>query len=303
MKDGRWKTARRAKVPFSIFRPRSALRPFFMASIRSGVIIHGLKCQETHKTSMDEKWQVTSDVKNNSVRGLQSCHMSRVTRRALHWMLDVARFPVAFLIAGFIGLSAHAADFSLRSTNAPSRVVIVENPNAVSDFQPDAGIVQDMVNRGLTSLTGKAEVTGAWRSLVSTQDVVGIKVCAEPGEISGTRPAVVAAVIHGLLDAGVPPDNIIIWDKQTDDLRAAGFITAGRATRRARDRRGGGRLRPDEFLQPRHRHHRQARLGRLRIRQNQRGRRAQILCHKNRQPADHQNHQHRATTQRQCHRC
>ena len=77
-------------------------------------------------------------------------------------------------------------------------------PNAISDFQPDAAVVQDMVNRGLTNLTGKATVADAWRSLVSTQDVVGIKVFSEPGEISGTRPAVVAAVIHGLLDAGVP---------------------------------------------------------------------------------------------------
>ena len=117
-----------------------------------------------------------------------------------------------------------ADDISLRATNAPSRVVIVENPNAVSDFQPDAAIVQNMVNRGLTNFTGRTTIAGAWRTLVSTQDVVGIKVCSEPGEISGTRPAVVAAVIHGLLDAGVPPEHIVIWDKHTDDLRAAGFF-------------------------------------------------------------------------------
>jgi hypothetical protein len=121
-------------------------------------------------------------------------------------------------------LLVHAAEpVSLRTTNAPSRIVIVRNQNAVSDFQPDAAIVQDMVNCGLTNLTGGASIAGAWRSLVSTQDVVGIKVCAEPGEISGTRPAVAAAVIHGLLDAGVPADHIVIWDKHADDLRAAGF--------------------------------------------------------------------------------
>ncbi len=121
--------------------------------------------------------------------------------------------------------SARATEpFSLRATNATARVVIVENPGAVSDFQPDAAIVQDMVNRGLTNLTGKAAIAGAWRSLVSSQDVVGVKVVSEPGEISGTRPAVVAAVIRGLLDAGVPPDHIIIWDKQTDELRNAGFF-------------------------------------------------------------------------------
>jgi len=126
-------------------------------------------------------------------------------------------------MAWFIALSIHAADFSLRATNTSTRVVIVENPKAVADFQPDTAIVQAMVNRGLTNLTGYATVAAAWRSLVSTQDVVGIKVFSEPGEISGTRPAVVAGVIHGLLGAGVPADHIIIWDKQADDLRAAGF--------------------------------------------------------------------------------
>jgi hypothetical protein len=105
----------------------------------------------------------------------------------------------------------------------PSRVIILEDPKAVSDFQADAAVVQEMVNRGITSLTGKANVADAWRTLVSTQDIVGIKVVAEPGEISGTRPAVVAAVIHGLIDAGVPNNHIVIWDKHTDELRAAGF--------------------------------------------------------------------------------
>ncbi len=139
-------------------------------------------------------------------------------------MFDVYIFPFAFLMAWFVGLPVHAADFPLRSTNATARVVVVENPDAVSDFQPDATIVQDMVNRGLTNFTGKATIVEAWRSLLTTQDVVGVKVVSEPGEISGTRPAVVAAVIHGLLDAGVPPDQIIIWDKQTDNLRDAGFF-------------------------------------------------------------------------------
>ena len=173
---------------------------------------------------MGDEWRVTGDGKNNSARLLQSCHVSRVTFRAPHWMLDVAKYPVAFLIVMFVGQSVRATEpFILRTTNAPTRVVIVENPDAVSDFQPDAAIVQNMVNCGLTNLTGQPTIANAWRNLVSARDVVGIKVCAEPGEISGTRPAVVAAVIHGLLDAGVPADHIIVWDKHADDLRTSGF--------------------------------------------------------------------------------
>jgi len=128
----------------------------------------------------------------------------------------------AICLAAF---QARAAElFPLRPTNAVARVVIVENRNAITNFQPDENVVQIMVNLGLTNFTGKATVAEAWRSLVSTQDVVGIKVFSAAGELSGTRPIVVAAVIHGLLDAGLPATNIIIWDKHADDLRAAGFF-------------------------------------------------------------------------------
>jgi len=112
----------------------------------------------------------------------------------------------------------------LRPTNAAARVLIVENTNAILNFQPDEAVLLAMVNLAITKFTGKTTAAGAWRSLVSTQDVVGIKVFSAAGELSGTRPIVVAAVIHGLLDAGLPATNIIIWDKHADDLRAAGFF-------------------------------------------------------------------------------
>ncbi|HEX3856315.1 MAG TPA: hypothetical protein VHY30_03340 [Verrucomicrobiae bacterium] len=108
--------------------------------------------------------------------------------------------------------------------NAHVQVVSVENSAAVTDFQANPEVVQSMVNCGITNFTGKATVAAAWRSLVSTQDVIGIKVFSKPGMLTGTRAAVVAAVIHGLLDAGVPPRNIIIWDKHAYDLRIAGFF-------------------------------------------------------------------------------
>jgi hypothetical protein len=114
------------------------------------------------------------------------------------------------------------------STNASTRVVIVQDPRAVVNFQSDDAIVQAMVDRGITNLTGKATVAAAWGSLVSPRDVVGIKVFSAAGEISGTRPTVVAAVVRGLIQSGLSPGNIIIWDKHADDLRAAGFFKLAR---------------------------------------------------------------------------
>ena len=134
----------------------------------------------------------------------------------------------AVAVIGLAGLTSWAAGPAFgHATNAIARVVTVENPNATYDFQPSAPWVQLMLDRGLTNFTGQATVAAAWRSLVSTQDVVGIKVFSAAGMLSGTRPAVVAAVIHGLLEAGVPPQHIVIWDKQADDLRTAGFFKLG----------------------------------------------------------------------------
>lgn len=104
-----------------------------------------------------------------------------------------------------------------------SKVVVVEDAGATVAFEPQAGVVQDMVNRGMLKFTGKDDIVQAWRTIVSTQDVVGIKVFSAPGTVCGTRPAVVSAVIRGLLAAGLASSNIIIWDRQLSDLRAAGF--------------------------------------------------------------------------------
>jgi hypothetical protein len=116
------------------------------------------------------------------------------------------------------------ADNSALDRPARAQVISVENSGAITDFQPNAGIVQTMVDCGVTNFTGKPSAAAAWQSLVSTQDVVGIKVFSGAGMLCGTRPAVVTAVIQGLLAAGVPPQHIIIWDKRAPDLRDAGFF-------------------------------------------------------------------------------
>ena len=121
----------------------------------------------------------------------------------------------------------HAGAFTL-SASGTARVVTIQDDNAANNFQAQFPVVQAMVDRGITNFTGQGSVSAAWLTLVSTQDVIGIKVFSAAGEISGTRPAVVAAVVRDLLDAGVPGKHIIIWDKRGDDLRAAGYFKLAR---------------------------------------------------------------------------
>jgi hypothetical protein len=105
-----------------------------------------------------------------------------------------------------------------------ARVVVVQDAQAVSTFNARPDKIEELVARGITNLTGKSSPSEAWRSLVSTQDVLGIKVLSTPGAMSGTRPAVVAAIVQGLLASGLPPKQILVWDKHLADLRTAGFF-------------------------------------------------------------------------------
>jgi hypothetical protein len=141
-------------------------------------------------------------------------------RRAPGWLLPA-------LIAGLLGACwrpAQAGDFPSISSRAPrAYVTVAHDPEATDAFRPHPEKVRIMVNRAITNLTRKVGVPAAWRSLVSTQDIVGIKVFSAPGPNSGTRVAVVAAVVEGLLAAGQAPSHIIVWDRQITDLRLAGF--------------------------------------------------------------------------------
>lgn len=126
--------------------------------------------------------------------------------------------------AGALALAASPTASAETNTPPLSRVVIAHDTEAIADYQARPDKVRTMVNRGVTHLTGKASVADAWASLVAPGEVVGIKVYCSPGPSSGTRPAVVAAVIEGLLAARMPATNILIWDRQKGELRLAGFV-------------------------------------------------------------------------------
>ena len=105
-----------------------------------------------------------------------------------------------------------------------SQVVIVRDPRATIAFAPQAGPIEAMFKLGFLQATHKATLREAWLSLVTTQDLVGLKVYSAPGAISGTRPAVAQAVVRSWLEAGLPRDHIVLWDRRLSDLRRAGFL-------------------------------------------------------------------------------
>lgn len=128
-------------------------------------------------------------------------------------------------LTAMLTLGAHADGNSLQPylPGQRARVVVVSDKNALNELKPVPDVIHALVDRGICDFTGRTNVADAWLTLVRTNDVVGIKVYSAPGRVAGTRPSVVAGVVEGLLKAGVPSTNIIIWDKRIADLGAAGY--------------------------------------------------------------------------------
>jgi len=105
----------------------------------------------------------------------------------------------------------------------PGQVVKLDTGTTSVGGKLDPAKVRASVNRGMAELTGEKNLGAAWRQFVSPSDVVGIKVNPIGEKILSTKPEVVDAVIEGLMAAGVPKANIVIWDRRHFELVDAGF--------------------------------------------------------------------------------
>ncbi len=119
------------------------------------------------------------------------------------------------------------ADSPYRPPEAPARstVYTIHEAGAIEHFEADSARVRSMVDRLVVATTGKDSVAAAWRSLVEPKDVVGIKISATGGASGSTHRAVVAAIVEGLKAAGVPTNNILVWDRDIEDLENAGYLS------------------------------------------------------------------------------
>ncbi len=104
----------------------------------------------------------------------------------------------------------------------PGRVVQVEDRRSLLDNRPDGKVVAAMVEKGITTLTGRS-LRESFPLFFTRDDVVGIKVNPTGSPLISTRPEVVDAVVGWLVDCGLPKGNIVIWDRFAEDLWEAGF--------------------------------------------------------------------------------
>jgi uncharacterized protein (DUF362 family) len=82
--------------------------------------------------------------------------------------------------------------------------------------------VAGQINSALESLLG-GRGRDAWRAVFDEDERVVIKVNALGGRAIATRPWVAEGLARCLVNAGIPPSRILIWDRSTQELQRAGY--------------------------------------------------------------------------------
>jgi hypothetical protein len=110
-----------------------------------------------------------------------------------------------------------------RKAAAKSRVVAVAADDMLADLDYDPGAVHRAFEAGLKELTGERTLAGAWSSLVSPDDVVGIKINGIGAPRISSSLASINETIAGLKSAGVRENAIVVWDRMDRDFRRTGL--------------------------------------------------------------------------------
>ena len=100
---------------------------------------------------------------------------------------------------------------------------VVEEDNALLD--PMA--LRQMLDASIVALTGLADASAAWAALFRPNERVALKVCTFGcGRGSSdvyTHPPLAMAVAGALQEVGIPPEQIVIFDRQAGELKGGGF--------------------------------------------------------------------------------
>jgi uncharacterized protein (DUF362 family) len=115
------------------------------------------------------------------------------------------------------------------------------------DIAKDAA--RDYLDLAMLAITGQSDKAAAWRSLFAPAERVGIKVSCLPGRPLSSSLGLVAAIVDGLLAAGLDKKDIIVWERSSRELEKAGFVIsrAGLKTMGSDELPGGGYSEQIEF--------------------------------------------------------
>ncbi len=163
--------------------------------------------------------------------------------------------------AGAVGLTlgerlfaqtAALAQPTTTPVGASSRVVLVRDSRVIdASGKVQQPLLQEMLDRALTTFTGKSTIGDAWSEFVRPGETVGLKLNANSvsqlrgSELTTHFTALTAAVLSGFAQAGIAEENVVLWERSDGELASTGHAIqkeagALRALGTREGRRGSG---------------------------------------------------------------
>ena len=95
----------------------------------------------------------------------------------------------------------------------PGRVVQVSDARAIVSNRVSQPVVRQMLETAMRELTGERSAQAAWAKFVAPTDVVGIKINPSGAPACYSSPELVREIVAAVQSVGVPPRNIVLFDR------------------------------------------------------------------------------------------
>ena len=100
----------------------------------------------------------------------------------------------------------------------PGRVVELHDARSIVGNRVSQPVVRGMLEQGLRELTGEKTPEAAWGKFVEPKDIVGIKINPSGAPACCSSPELVREIIRGVQSAGVPMQNILVYDRFGNEM-------------------------------------------------------------------------------------
>jgi uncharacterized protein (DUF362 family) len=107
----------------------------------------------------------------------------------------------------------------------PGRVIEAVHSAAVANARVSGPAVREMVDAGMKALTGEPTARDGWAKLFDPGDVVAVKVNPSGTPTTVTSVALIREVIRSLNTVGVPNAQIIVYDRNSNQMEVVGYHT------------------------------------------------------------------------------
>jgi hypothetical protein len=127
-----------------------------------------------------------------------------------------------------LGLASMSSQKDDHHDTGKARVVVARDPHVYSSpGQLDQNRVMALLDRAVTSWTGQSNPVEAWKLILGKDlgpdKVIGLKTNGLGGKGICTHFALILAVVERLQHAGIKAGNIVIWDRNHEDLEVCGL--------------------------------------------------------------------------------